>query len=79
MKLASWDTGFGDFGLSPDISTLRHASWLDNTAVVICDLTYLEGGANSIEHSPGEPVKESPREILKTQLRRAKEMGFDDV
>ncbi len=35
---ASWDLGYGDFHMVPDLSTLRVATWLDRTAFVLCDL-----------------------------------------
>jgi len=35
---ASWDLGYGDFHMVPDLSTLRVATWLDRSAFVLCDL-----------------------------------------
>ena len=35
---ANWERGYGDFHLVPDLATLRVASWLDRTALVICDV-----------------------------------------
>jgi len=37
-RLASWERGYGDFGMVPDLTTLRVATWLDKTAMVVCDL-----------------------------------------
>ncbi|PJF20267.1 MAG: glutamine synthetase, partial [Phototrophicales bacterium] len=37
-KFANWELGYGDFHLVPDLNTLRVASWLDKTALVLCDL-----------------------------------------
>ncbi len=37
-EFANWQKGYGDFHLAPDFRTLRQASWLDRTAVVLCDL-----------------------------------------
>ena len=34
---ASWAQGYGDVHLVPDLSTLRRCSWLDRTALVLCD------------------------------------------
>ena len=64
---ASWDKGYGDVLCKPDLLTLRRAAWLENTAVVICDL-YAE--------NDGLPVAVSPRAILKAQLARAAEKGL---
>ena len=39
-EIANWERGYGDFHLVPDFSTLRRASWLDRTAMVICDVLH---------------------------------------
>src|SRR6476661_10713505 len=52
--MANWEKGYGDFGIAPDMSTLRRVPWLDSTAMVLCDV---------VEHD-GTPVLESPRQIL---------------
>src|SRR5919197_708456 len=64
--MANWETGYGDFHLVPDMDTLRRVPWLDRTALVLCDVGW-EGG---------EPVVESPRQILKGQVERALERGY---
>ncbi|NNE79766.1 MAG: glutamine synthetase [Silicimonas sp.] len=63
----SWEAGYGDYVMKPDLSTLRRIPWLDGTALVLCDI---------IDHHSHEPVPHTPRQILKTQIARAKEMGF---
>src|ERR1700761_6926504 len=55
--LSSWDKGYGDLSLRPDMSTLRAAPWLPGTAMVQCDLLYADG----------TPVRQSPRQVLKAQ------------
>ncbi|HLB61955.1 MAG TPA: glutamine synthetase, partial [Actinomycetota bacterium] len=37
-EYASWETGYGDFRMVPDMSTLRWCSWLEKTVMVICDI-----------------------------------------
>jgi len=37
-EYASWELGYGDFHMVPDLGTLRVATWLDRTAFVLCDL-----------------------------------------
>lgn len=54
------DSGFDDMLMVPDLSTLRHAAWLDRSAIVICDLFYKNGAA--VEHAP--------RQILRAQIDR---------
>ena len=63
----SWEKGYGDYVMKPDLATLRPLPWLEGTAMVICDL---------IDHHTHEPVPHSPRQILKTQVERAARMGF---
>ena len=64
---ANWELGYGDMHLVPDLSTLRVASWLQNTALVLCDLQ------NNHTHAP---VTQAPRSILKKQLQNAQKMGY---
>ncbi|NND17138.1 MAG: glutamine synthetase, partial [Silicimonas sp.] len=63
----SWEAGYGDYVMKPDLSTLRRISWLEGTALVFCDV---------IDHHTHEPVPHSPRQVLKEQIRRAETMGF---
>lgn len=69
-RFTSWETGYGDFKLVPDISTLRLAPWLDKTALVLCDLVRVDRD---------EAIAVSPRQILKAQVQRAQAMGFDPM
>ena len=64
---ASWEQGYGDFHLVPDLDTLRVASWLDRTAIVLCDVE---------DEKAHAPVAVAPRSILKRQLARLAEAGF---
>jgi glutamine synthetase len=64
--MANWEEGYGDFHLVPDLDTLRRIPWLDRTALVLCD----------VEWENGEPVVESPRQVLKRQIQRATELGY---
>jgi glutamine synthetase len=65
-EMANWEDGYGDFGIQPDMSTLRVIPWLDRTALVLADV---------VNHD-GSPVVASPRQILIAQYERAREMGF---
>ncbi|MCH7790370.1 MAG: glutamine synthetase [Acidobacteria bacterium] len=64
---ASWDLGFGDVHLRPDLATLRIASWLDRTAIVLCD----------VESTDHEPTAVAPRSILSRQIQRLADGGFE--
>jgi glutamine synthetase len=66
-EFANWGKGYGDVHLSPDPMTLRHATWLDRTAVILCD-------AHTPDHGP---VAVAPRSILKTQVERAAGLGYE--
>ncbi len=65
---ANWELGYGDFHLVPDMTTLRLASWLDKTALVLCD-------ANS--EKTHDLVAVAPRTILRKQLAGARGLGFE--
>jgi glutamine synthetase len=65
-EMANWEKGYGDFGIEPDLATLRRIPWLDATALVLCDV---------ISHD-GAPLAQSPRQILIAQYERAHELGY---
>jgi glutamine synthetase len=64
--MSSWDKGYGDFVLRPDLATLRPVPWHEATALVHCD----------VEWEDGTPVAASPRQILRRQLDRLAEWGL---
>lgn len=64
-KATSWEKGYGDFVLKPDLATLRRTPWLPGTALVLCDV---------LDHHTHEDVPHSPRAILKAQLKRLEKM-----
>ena len=64
-KATSWQKGYGDFALKPDMSTLRRTPWLPGTALVLCDI---------LDHHTHEDIPHSPRAILKKQLKRLEAM-----
>src|ERR1700744_4019355 len=64
--MSSWDTGYGDMVMTPDLSTLRLIPWLPGTALVIPDLGWAEGRVVAV----------SPRAALRRQLNRLGERGL---
>ena len=66
-RFANWELGYGDFHLVPDMNTLRLASWLDKTALVLCDVE---------DETSHQPVAVAPRSILRHQLEKAKTLGY---
>lgn len=61
-EYANWELGYGDFHMIPDLKTLRVLSWLEKTAFVHCDL---------------EDVDVAPRSILRRQIARGADQGFE--
>ena len=66
-EMANWEDGYGDFGIIPDLTTLRRIPWLDRTALVLADV---------VSDEDGSPIVASPRQILIAVYERAREMGF---
>jgi glutamine synthetase len=64
--IASWEQGYGDFTIAPDLSTLRRIPWLEATALVLGDVLWHDGS----------PVQPSPRQVLRAQMERAAAAGF---
>jgi glutamine synthetase len=58
--MSSWERGYGDFAMVPDLRTLRRVPWQPGTALVLADLAWFDG----------TPVPASPRQILRAQLDR---------
>jgi glutamine synthetase len=64
--MSGWERGYGDFVMAPDLTTLRRVPWQPGTAMLLADLTWLDGA----------PVVASPRQILRRQLSRLAERGL---
>jgi glutamine synthetase len=64
--MSSWSRGYGDFAMVPDLSTLRPVPWQEGTVMVLADLAWHDGA----------PVVASPRQILRRQLDRLAERGW---
>lgn len=66
FRFSSFDTGYGDMVAMADWSTVRVLSWLDRTALVICDLVTPDGS----------PVDIAPRTVLQHQVDAAAAHGL---
>ncbi|MFD3516473.1 glutamine synthetase family protein [Streptomyces sp. NPDC058657] len=64
--MSSWDSGYGDFAMRPDLATLRRVPWNEGTALLMADLLWHDG----------TPVVAAPRQILRRQLERLAELGL---
>lgn len=66
---ASWAQGYGDYVMTPDLSTLRRIPWAPGTALVLCDVT---------DHH-GTPIPHAPRTVLRRQVERARALGYEPM
>ncbi len=65
-RFANWATGYGDIHCVADLTTLRQITWLDRTALVLCDLM-----------TPGHDlIPEAPRSMLRQQLQALERAGY---
>jgi glutamine synthetase len=64
----SWETGYGDYVMKPDLSSIRIVPWLEGTALVLCDV---------LDHHTHEEIPHSPRAVLKRQVERLSALGFE--
>jgi glutamine synthetase len=67
--MSSWDRGYGDFELKPDLATLRRVPWHEGTVLLLAD----------VQWGDGSPVVASPRQILRRQMDRLGERGWNAV
>ena len=65
---SSWESGYGDYVMAPDLTTIRRLPWLDGTAMVLCDI---------LDHHSHQPVPHAPRQMLKRQIAQLRELGYD--
>jgi glutamine synthetase len=65
-EMASWERGYGDMLMVPDLDTLRPVPWQQGTAMCLADVAWLDGSE----------VAASPRQILRRQLARLAERGW---
>ncbi|MEU9302356.1 glutamine synthetase family protein [Streptomyces sp. NPDC048269] len=65
-EMSSWDRGYGDFAMHPDLATLRRIPWNPGSAFLLADLSW----------NDGSPVVAAPRQILRRQLERLAEHGY---
>jgi len=64
--LTSWESGYGDFVMVPDLATIRPQPWHESTVLVLSDLRLHDG----------TPLAPSPRQVLRAQLARLAERDW---
>ncbi len=67
-KSTSWAAGYGDYVMKADLATLRRVPWLEGTALALADV---------LDHHHHAEVAHSPRAVLKRQVGRLRELGFE--
>src|SRR3974377_1068276 len=67
--LASWESGYGDFGLQPDLGSLRRVPWPEATAPALC----------AAAGHAAAPVAPPRRQLLKAQVEKAPAMGYEPM
>jgi len=66
----SWQAGYGDYMIKPDLGTIRPMPWLDGTVMVLCDV---------MDHHGHHEIAHSPRAMLKKQIARAEALGLSPI
>ena len=66
----SWEAGYGDYVMRPDLTTLRLAAWQEGAAIVLCDI---------LDQRNLKDVAISPRALLKAQIARCSSLGLEPV
>jgi glutamine synthetase len=66
-RMSSWDTGYGDFVMRPDLRTLRRIPWHPGTALLLAD---------PVERDGSGEVAPAPRSILRRQIDRLAARGL---
>jgi glutamine synthetase len=65
-EMSSWERGYSDFVMAPDMSTLRRVPWQEGAAMVLADVKWLDG----------KDVVASPRQILRKQIKALEDAGM---
>lgn len=65
-EMSSWERGYSDFVMEPDMSTLRRVPWQEGAAMVLADVKWLDG----------KDVVASPRQILRKQVKALEDAGM---
>ena len=65
-EMSSWERGYSDFALMPDLNTLRMVPWQPGAAMVLADVQWLD-------HTD---VVASPRQVLRKQIAALEKAGM---
>ena len=65
-EMSSWERGYSDFALIPDLNTLRVITWQPGAALILADVAWLD-------HTD---VVASPRQVLRKQIAELEKAGM---
>jgi glutamine synthetase len=65
-EMSSWERGYSDFALIPDLNTLRLITWQPGAALILADVAWLD-------HTD---VVASPRQVLRKQIAELEKAGM---
>jgi len=65
-EMSSWERGYSDFALIPDLNTLRLIPWQPGAALILADVAWLD-------HTD---VVASPRQVLRKQIAELEKHGM---
>jgi glutamine synthetase len=65
-EMSSWERGYSDFALIPDLNTLRLIPWQPGAALILADVAWLD-------HTD---VVASPRQVLRKQVAELEKQGM---
>jgi glutamine synthetase len=65
-EMSSWERGYSDFALIPDLNTLRLIPWQPGAALILADVAWLD-------HTD---VVASPRQVLRKQVAKLEKQGM---
>ncbi|MCX6427499.1 MAG: glutamine synthetase family protein [Actinomycetes bacterium] len=68
-EMSSWETGYSDLAMMPDLSTMRRIPWQEGAALVLADVQWLDG----------KDVVASPRQILRKQIKALADAGMQPM
>ncbi len=66
----SWQAGYGDYMMKPDLGTIRPMPWLEGTVMVLCDV---------MDHHGHHEIAHSPRAMLKRQIAHLEAHGLTAI
>jgi glutamine synthetase len=70
LPVSNIESGYPDFRLVPDLSTLRRVPWEPNSVVALCD---------AYEADSDDLIAVAPRSILRAQVERARQAGIETM